>query len=370
MGNRDSISQIQGIRAVAIMIIFLSHTISFLTTDELVIHAVSQWGRYGVEIFVLLSGILLAIHEKSYNFQGTLWEGFLYAKRKIGKLYGLHILMYAICAILILIRGTLSGGRFLVYTLFNITLTQSYIPFSGIINSFNGPSWYLSMCGFIWFFTPIFVIWSRKYADSKQQLVRCCAVNILVQLIWLAISKIIIQLIDTHVSIINTSWFADWLTYFCPVLNGLIYCFGFLVTKLYFQGKHNPTSSKLNILAKFIMLVIIAEEFIYGYFAERSVVGYIPMMIIFAYFLIKCIFSGEGNLGVLLKNRLLVSIGNLSSYLFLIHGPVNFILREIGSIPVGVKFFASLTISFILSYGCWYFQRKRMVNKSMRNLVN
>ena len=58
---------------------------------------------------------------------------------------------------------------------------------------------------------------------------------------------------------------------------------------------------------------------------------------ILAISIVVSLFADNGNkvIDFVLQNRFLSNIGDLSSYIFLIHGPVNYALRDFGAaIPV------------------------------------
>ena len=86
----NRIKSIQGIRALAILMVFLSHTQTFISTD---LSFFLSWGRKGVYIFILISGMLLAIGTPK-AYRGTFYEGITLVFKKVKKLYWLHFIMW------------------------------------------------------------------------------------------------------------------------------------------------------------------------------------------------------------------------------------------------------------------------------------
>ena len=331
---------IQGLRGIAIAMIFVAHTGSFLTKNEQVQAFLSQFGGYGVTIFLTISGLLLADKKQKSEYHGTIVEGFKYAWNKIKKLYWLHVLMWLAVLGIDFLAGRDFGIRQIVLSVFNLTLTQDYIPFSGIINSFNGPSWYLSMCTFLWLLTPLFVSKIEKVQLTITKIAACISGLLILRIIWFTIARYFIDFIDSNYTIINVDWFAGWLTYFCPLVCFGTYILAFLVRKLYKECKAN-----VKICMTSIAILIVACK-LHGEFWQSGTFMILSITIIVS------LLAEEGNkvIDFALQNKLLSNVGNLSSYIFLIHGPVNFALRDFGAaIPVPMKFFVSLLITLLFS---------------------
>ena len=340
MKREYELKNIQGLRGIAIAMIFVAHTGSFLTQNEQVQKFLSQFGGYGVTLFLTISGLLLAdkMQERVYN--GTIVEGLKYAWNKIRKLYWLHFLMWIAVMGIDYFAGRDFDAKQIIFSIFNLTLTQDYIPFSGIINSFNGPSWYLSMSTFLWLLTPWFVAKVEKVQLSPPKIVACISGILLLRTIWLTIAKWVIGFIDSHYAWINVSWFADWLTYFCPLLCFGTYILTFFVRKLYKTCKANEKMCMFSIAILIFVCKLCRDFWQSGTF------------MILAITIIVSFLADDGNkvIDFALQNKPLSNIGNLSSYIFLIHGPVNFALRDFGAaIPVPIKFFVSVLITLLLS---------------------
>lgn len=161
-GHYRKLKSIQGLRGVAFLLIFLSHT-------EMVIA-----GALGAELFLVISGfvMMLAYNEKDKTLQtGKIINGIEFSASKINRLYPLHMFMLVGIAIVVwmqLLMGEASADIFIsqmIFFLFNALLIQSWIPNSEAYFSYNAVSWYLSVCTFLYFLFP----WTLKKLKRKSK---------------------------------------------------------------------------------------------------------------------------------------------------------------------------------------------------------
>ena len=149
---QGKLKQIQGIRALAILGIFITHTSVWLA-DDLGTFACISWrfGGAGVATFFIISGFLLAYMNRivpEIEKKGIIKA----AWGKASKLYVLYLITFFI-AFAARTKWPLSARDGLmtsISAMFNLTMTQSFVPFDGIINGFNGPAWFLSALFGIW----------------------------------------------------------------------------------------------------------------------------------------------------------------------------------------------------------------------------
>lgn len=344
MQKGDSVKRfevIQGCRFVAIFMIYLAHTRSFLVPG---MELFSDFGEKGVYIFIVLSGILLYRNSGRKNYAGTIKDGMKYAILKIKSLYWLHFLMWLVMFIVTVSQENLF--RSVVYSAFNLTLTQSFIPFSGIINSFNGPSWYLSMCMFLWVLTPPYINWYNKRmknGDLIRTTKRMNGLLILTWLIWLNCGTLLIWVVQNKIPQINSDWFSRWLLYSCPVLDFVIYLLAFWNTKLFCDKIFSYSKTKMTIAVVVVLISMVTK-------GEIPIVYNIPFVLSIIYIINYLIDHPELLMSRALSRKGLVFAGNISSYFFLIHGPVNMIINKtILAAYTPIAFFISLVISSCLS---------------------
>ena len=333
------LESIQGLRAIAIIMVFLAHTESFID-EELIIF--SDLGELGVYIFIVISGVLLAISEKKFQ-HSSLSENVLYALKKLRKLYWLHVLTWSI--VLVITWNDMSLVRKAIYSIFNLTLTQDWIPFSGIINSFNGPSWYLSMCLFIWIMTPRLVNRFDRLNITANLLKKLIFGVTLGLIAWINLASILIYIIDGYIPMINSRWIERWILYSCPVFCFIIYSLSFLIYKYDYLSHTLCNNSHIKWICAGIIIITLVTK------GEVPVLGHIPFIIAVA-LILTLVINADHVKGIMkvLCNPVLVALGNLSSYIFLIHGVVNCALVHYGGeITTPYKFIVSAVITIVLS---------------------
>lgn len=126
------IQNFQALRGVAFLLIFISHCFGNL----------KWWGASGVSLFIILSGFLEGM--KYSNAKYPPLED--YVKRKIGKIYPLHLATLIISIPLSVSLFRESGAlKYFAKLIVNALMLQSWIPIESVYFSFNAVSWYLSL---------------------------------------------------------------------------------------------------------------------------------------------------------------------------------------------------------------------------------
>ena len=83
------LSNLQGLRFYAFMLIFLNHSYGYLGISK-----VFDFGARGVEIFFVLSGFLVAYNYADKDLDSSLKGSLIYMLRKVKKFYVLHIITF------------------------------------------------------------------------------------------------------------------------------------------------------------------------------------------------------------------------------------------------------------------------------------
>lgn len=343
-------NMIQCWRGVAILMIFWAHTRAFLSEKVMIF---SDFGEKGVYIFIAISGVLLWQNSQQKDYAGNIRDGFRYAANKIKRLYPLHFFLWSI-----MFMATTTDANWIrnvIYSIFNLSLTQDFIPFSGIINSFNGPSWYLSMCMFLWILTPPFI----KFVEClqlkrKKVLGKFFVESLLAWVIWLNLGTLFLHYVQTEFSKINPDWFERWLLYSCPVLDFIIYLCAFWGFGYFSQCREKHTEYIL--LAVLVIAVSVLTK------GKIPILHNIPFVIAVIY-LITYTVNFELYIRINPLFKLLVFYGNISSYFFLIHGVVNMLINR--TVLVNMRpwvFLISFVFSTAVSYClyCWTKHRKNV----------
>lgn len=151
METNEKISQLQGLRGVAMLGIFIMHTFVFYTDSggARIMTFVNQLGTIGVIVFFMLSGFLLVYKEKQipHLCLKDRWT------ECAGKFYKLRVL-YVVTMVVAFIGRFPQKFADWVYTVVSIPLNffyiQDLVPHTAINNSLNGPAWYISAMFVIW----------------------------------------------------------------------------------------------------------------------------------------------------------------------------------------------------------------------------
>ena len=146
MNVKGKLNQIQALKGIAFLGVFLSHT-GFTCFWSI--------GHWGVSVFLVLSGFMMtySYYHKNRITNISLKDNILFAWKKIRNLYLLHIITMLTMLVFAFI-GIKSDIRILIpKILLNILLLQEWFPLENA--SINGVSWYLSTAVFTYFLFPI-----------------------------------------------------------------------------------------------------------------------------------------------------------------------------------------------------------------------
>lgn len=341
---------IQGWRGLAIIMIFLAHTGTFIRPDMTLF---SDFGEKGVYIFIVLSGTLLYKNSLTKDYAGNLKDGFRYALGKVKRLYPLHLILWLIMFVVTTTKDNLI--RHIIYSMFNVSLTQSFIPFSGIINSFNGPSWYLSMCLFLWVMTPIFIKVVEQY-HLRDRKGKPFFVSALIWILWINVGNLVLRLVASMSSTINPSWFERWLLYSCPLLDFIIFVMAYFGCE-YFDQKKDRSGFRLLIATILIIFSVMLK-------GNIPVLWNTPFVASIILFVTHTLNDTESIITRVMSCKPLVFMGNVSSYFFLIHGVVNLLIARTNLENMRPWiFFIAFAISLISS--CLVYRFMRLRKKSL-----
>ncbi len=309
--ENKKINSIQGLRAIAFLAIFISHT---------GLGNFGCLGAWGVSVFFALSGFLMMLSHLNKGDNPKF--GFGFAWNKIRSLYPLHFVTMLLAAV----YAAYCGQHLMKVSLdivIHSLLIQMWIPNTKFYTTLNGPAWYLCTTFFLYLCFPL-IYKACKKSLSKETPPRVYMLEILG-----------LALLDLMISIIcfffapqdGSAWFTTkWIVYYFPPVRLIDFTIGCLAGCLFFVVK---TSSKINLTNQsatvlelvncvFICFswVIYAKQYrILGTQAFRFSLLYIPTTTS----LVWLIASDKGLLSRVLRQRLFVKVGDLSPYTFLIH---------------------------------------------------
>lgn len=224
---------LQGLRALAYMLIFIFHTN---------LYNLNGLGAMGVSIFIVLSGFVLAYsNNKKQEEKIEVKNAVKFSFKKISKLYLLHIFTLLVCILLSIIKNQNKNILVFISKIFcNLFLIQSWIPIKSFNYSFNGVSWYLSVSLFLYFIFPYIKRYMKKRCNSIK--------SILSHLFFVFFLEFIIVFLLYSLNKNNyiSANFVKWFVYIFPIFRSLDFICGCLLGHLISNYKINLNKYLVN----------------------------------------------------------------------------------------------------------------------------
>lgn len=315
---KKKLNQIQALRGIAFLGVFLSHTgLKWFGAS----------GHWGVSVFLVLSGFLMFVSYSGNNRieHISLRDNIAFSFGKIKKLYPLHI-----CTMVAMMLFAFVGGggqtpwRLLVLKVgINVVMLQEWLPIKNI--SINGVSWYLAaatLCYFIFPFALNFISKIRSQATITY---------IIVGIYFAQISSgYFLSLLPTvNGGNIFLSNMSEWAIYFFPPMRVLDFLIGCCAGCLYVnrdQSRQFQKKIELFVVAEIVLsniLCVIYETHVTNAMGEAngSYLWWtysIPFTLSSAV-LISILMNKQSLLGKMITNKITVFLGDISGVAFLIH---------------------------------------------------
>ena len=300
---------LQGLRAVAFLTILSQHA------------ELADIGAWGISLFVILSGFVLAYR---YEDEVPKEHGPAFALEHIRRLYPLHLVMTLAAVGLVLIGAiaehSAPGWDFWVKLGLNLALLQVWVPNSEIVYSLNGVSWFLSLCFFLYLCFPLLHRQLTRIRSGKRLLIMAI-------LIWLTQGILAFCLRGLPNGLIS------WITYNCPLFRLGDFTIGILTGRLFLmqrEAAHRRTAQtgtgRARLSALFselglwclLVAVVLSSLFEIGPGSIdwlRYNVLYTPIVAALLY-----VTAGErGPIAGFLAFKPMVWLGDRSRYTYLIH---------------------------------------------------
>lgn len=342
----EKLNQIQGIRAIAMLGIFITHTSVWLTDDLGWFASIAgPLGGFGVVTFFMLSGYLFAHKDRAIP-RLTKWDGLKAAWHRASKMYALYFVTFLIAFVAKFPDNSYDWMKTVVSLPFYMTMTQAFVPSPSIINSFNGPAWFLSAFFGVWLIVYLFPnVVNKLLLLPEKKCVNAMIILLLVQCGWLLLAQYgMLPLLCKQYYLHNCY---TWLVYNNPLLCLSEFCCGIIVGR--FCRLRTFTVKVQNWMA--FLAVVMTICYMVMLTLRQDIVPWIVVIeCLVSVGLISCMSSDSfGN--KVLSLRALVRFGNLTGYFFLIHGAINFALRATVEtfVPKPWLFFISFAISLMLS---------------------
>ena len=244
---KEKIRSIQGLRAIAYIAIFISHSR---------VGSFGYLGAWGVSVFLVMSGLLMYIN---YNERIEMFDGYgvldciKFSYSKIRKLYLLHFLMM----VLSIPYAIVSGGVVRPVILHTL-LIQIWIPKASYYETLNGVSWYLNVCAFAYFCFP-FIMKKRKRWEKHGSLM-------LLIILQVAVSCLAFIFGNRDR---NGVFPVQWITYYCPLTRLIDFAIGCKLGDVYLGSSVNSSKKpriirlyeKCPLIFEIIVLALILLNF-------------------------------------------------------------------------------------------------------------
>lgn len=305
---KQKMESLQALRALAFIGIFLRHAGSEVS-----------WPALGVSIFFVLSGFFMILTYEDRKLSCSIKTNLSFSINKIKKIYPLHIItMICILPLMLLlyIRSGITIKRIAILfaeIIMNMTLTQTWFPYSSINASLNGVAWFLSAMLFLYFMFP----YIKKILSAKTtRWMLIMSIVILALEILVCIPFILILGKDSPVYV--------WFMYYFPVFRLGDFFIGCCLGKYYLENGFSAKSTKFVTLYELVTLVVTVFVMLWLKIEQPSMVLlsfhnlttiWIPISVLWIYFFAR----NQGYLTRFLTNKVLVFIGDISVYTFLIH---------------------------------------------------
>ena len=316
-GERSHIFSLQALRALAFLGIFLNHSGYYIS-----------WPALGVSVFFVMSGFLMMKNHGKDDYNPGFKANLIFSIRRISKVYRLHIVTMFLAAmldLLFIIRNHEHIKRIFILfikVLLNTALVQSWIPKNSVNTSLNGVAWYLSAALFLYFIFPTLAMFLKKH--NIHPYISFFAFFVFVILVQtISCIPFILYNINNDIYI--------WFMYCFPVFRCGEFIIGMFLYRVY-EYQTLSLSSSLNSRARFILYSILE---VFGIIItiliftnirlpmpsliSQAFYNWTTQFIIPAAIWVYLFASQNGVITKLLSNRVFVSLGNISSYAFLIH---------------------------------------------------
>ena len=344
--DRPKLDSLQALRAWAFLGIFFLHAGFFI-----------DWAELGVSTFFVMSGFLMEYRYDNTDFAVSFRDNLSFSLKKIRKLYPLHIITMLLALLIVIISTLSTGVNFGAImdigfkTALNVTLMQTWVPFSYINTSLNGVAWYLSVTMFLYFMYPCI----KRIIEHTPifRLYVICGVILLAE---------VISCIPFIILVGNDSPTYIWFMYTFPVFRLGDFFIGCVLKRIFCEGKKRSIESSkatvieiLTVLVTVFVFILLRKE--PGNVILLALHNWTTVYIPLAAAWVMLFAVNKGALTRMLSNKVAMFIGNISAYAFLIHYVTTMYFSvvlsnsniEVHGLGRGMLVFAELIVSIVLS---------------------
>lgn len=296
---KKKILSLQMLRAFAFLGIFISHTGALSL----------PLGTWGVSVFLVLSGFLMAVAYHDKKLETGLVPSLLFGWKKVLPLYPLHLITMLLT--LPILKSGISA--ILKYIAANVTLVQSWFPDSAVYYSINSVAWYLSVSLFIYFIFPTVLKKLQGATHTWQLLIGAVAVVAFQSaLAYLAFRFRKIEVGDN---------FFKWICYIFPLSRAGDFLIGSIFGCIFLRANADKTTHPIvaTVLELAGLVLTVGAILCPASKLKMSWSGYSLWYLPGSLLLIYAFAINKGILAKILTNKVTVWVGDLSAYGFLLH---------------------------------------------------
>ena len=272
----------------------------------------AKLGAWSVSVFFILSGFVMYYSYENKTLSCSIKDNVLFAIKKVRCLYPLHLLML-IAALVFMVTGFFLYSNRSAEVIFsdilqiclNIMLLQSFVPREEFYFSLNSVSWYLSVSLFLYFSFPFIMSKVKACKSPKAALIK------------IGILYVLLFVLSGMSQVIGFSkGFQTWLTYINPLFRVFDFVIGIYLGFIYLNkttSRGGGTTVECISLLLIIITYLIHINNDIAWFNDTLL--NIPSAGIFVYVL-AC---RKGLVSKCIENKLLLFLGEISPFGFLIH---------------------------------------------------
>lgn len=339
------IMSLEALRGIAFLGVFLCH----YNTDD---NRLACLGGWAVSIFLILNGFVMiySYYGKNRISNVSFKQNLLFAKRKIQKLYILHVICtMAMVPFMLLGNEAESVTTVLIKILLNLLLIQAWFPIEGIF--INGVSWYLCVIVFSYFLFPYILDYIEKgYSIKKaiRMIFICLIIMISIALLGLGMS-----VVSSNHNILWMEYLSHTFVYNFPLSRMWDIIIGINLGYIFinYRGKMVKRYCTYGEICGVLLAVIanvcvdvfvkhpsnsVADR---SWFAPECWYGYAFVFIycIGAMILVYSFAHEKGVISCILTNKITLYLARISPYAFLIHLVVfRYLAFILYRFPVGI----------------------------------
>ena len=351
LSNNKRIKQLDSLRFFAIFVIMLSH-LEFLRESLI---GEFYWtflhnATFGVDFFFMLSGFGLYYSSYKKEVKIGIKDSFVFAIRKIKKIYLLYIFSLILCLPFTLGMPNAKLNSVIIKFLLDMTLLQSLFGATLISHGINAVCWFLSVLFVCYLFALPMIVFIRKK----------CA-NLLVTLFFIFLDIILITFLsilflyfekDFAMRIARPNPLFDDLFYGSPYIRIWYVFLGMLISVIYLHLKD------MNINLNVAELCIGGGVLVYFFLRNIVPINMVLLRLIdvlstASFLLVFSLGKGKCSQRLAKSEVFLTAGGKYGMYLYLLHYPVrmnvDFVLKKYTLFVGKYTFVIEVILIFVLT---------------------